>query len=235
MNKSHPKGYRAKVLVVDDHAVVRSGMVLLVSRQADLIVCGEAEDAAGALAAIATKKPDIIVVDLRLKNSDGLELVKNIKAQYPALPMLVFSMHEESVYAEQALRAGACGYLMKDEALESLVTAIRRVVAGGIYLSERMASSLLQHQVRGRTDAGASPLDRLTDRELQVLQLIGRWHTTRQIAQQLHLSIKTVEHYREQIKAKLGLTSAAELVQYGVCWAQGAPPSGSKAAQRPHA
>ncbi len=148
MNKSHPKGYRAKVLVVDDHAVVRSGMVLLVSRQADLIVCGEAEDAAGALAAIATKKPDIIVVDLRLKNSDGLELVKNIKAQYPALPMLVFSMHEESVYAEQALRAGACGYLMKDEALESLVTAIRRVVAGGIYLSERMASSLLQHQVR---------------------------------------------------------------------------------------
>ena len=196
-------------------------MGALVDRQQDLMVCGQAEDACGALEGVGRLKPDAVVLDLTLKDSDGLEVVKNINAQYPAVPVLVLSIHAETIYAELALRAGAKGYVMKTEPLATVVSAIRRVIAGGIYVSESMASHLLQQQARGPSEF--SPVDRLSDRERQVLHLIGQWHTTRQIAKELHLSVKTVEHYREKLKTKLNLDSAATLVQYAVKLTQNQP------------
>ncbi len=187
------------------------------------MVCGEAEDARGALEGVGRLKPDAIVLDLTLKDSDGLEVVKNINAQYPAIPTLVLSIHPDSIYAALALRAGAKGYVMKSEPLANVVAAIRRVIAGGIHVSESIASHLLQQQARGPTTAESSPLERLSDRERQVLHLIGQWHTTRQIAKELHLSIKTVEHHREKLKTKLNLGSAAALVQYAVNLTQNPP------------
>jgi len=196
------------------------GIAQLIRHQPDLMVCAQAEDAPEALDAIAASLPDLAVVDLSLKSSDGLELVKNIKARYPRLPVLVLSVHSEALYAELALRAGAKGYVMKNEPLNHILAAIRRVLAGGVYVSDMMTAKLLQHQARKQDGVAASPLDRLTDRERQVLHLIGQWHTTRQIAAKLRLSIKTVEHYREKIKEKLDLDSASELVQYAVRWTQ---------------
>ena len=211
---------KAKILLVDDHALVRLGIAQLIRQQPDLTVCAQAEDAPEAMEAIATASPDLAVVDLTLKSTDGLELVKNIRARYPRLPVLVLSVHSEALYAELSLRAGAKGYLMKNEPLDQILAAIRRVLAGGVYVSDMMTSKLLQQQARDRAALEVSPLDRLTDRERQVLHLIGQWHTTRQIALKLHLSIKTVEHYREKIKEKLNLGSASELVQYAVRWTQ---------------
>ena len=225
---SSPGQDRAKVLLVEDQAVVRLGIAQLIAQQPDLAVCAQLEDAPEAIGAIAASSPDVALVDLTLKTSDGLELVKNIRAQYPKLPVLVLSGHSESIYAELALRAGARGYVMKNEPLSHILAAIRRVLSGGIYLSEQMTAKLLQRQAGDQTTADSSPLQRLTDRERQVLHLIGQWQSTRQIARTLHLSIKTVEHYREKIKEKLNLTSAAELVQYAVRWTQ-SPASGPPA------
>jgi len=225
---SRPGNHPAKVLLVEDQAVVRLGVTQLIAQQSDLVVCAQAEDAPEAIQAIVASSPDVAVVDLTLKTSDGLELVKNIRAQFPKLPVLVLSGHSESIYAELSLRAGAKGFVMKNEPLSHILTAIRRVLSGGVYLSEPMTAKLLQQQTRDQTAVDTSPLQRLTDRERQVLHLIGQWQSTRQIAGALHLSIKTVEHYREKIKEKLNLTSAAELVQYAVRWTQSpapAPPS----------
>src|SRR6478736_6005314 len=195
---------RKRILLVDDHAVVRFGIAQLVNRQPDLVVCGEQEDARKALDAIIQLKPDLVVADLSLRDSSGLELIRNIKAQFPSLPILVVSVHDETVYAEVAFRAGALGYLMKQEALEKIVTAIRRVLGGNIYVSEALASKMLQQQIRGKSDVQESPVKSLSDRELEVFQLIGQWKKTSEIAQELHLSVKTIEYYREQIKHKLG-------------------------------
>jgi DNA-binding NarL/FixJ family response regulator len=225
---SSPGADRAKVLLVEDQAVVRLGIAQLIAQQPDLTVCAQLEDAPEVIGAIAASSPDVAVVDLTLKTTDGLELVKNIRAQYPKLPVLVLSGHAESIYAELALRAGARGYVMKNEPLSHILAAIRRVLSGGVYLSEQMTAKLLQRQAGNQTTADSSPLQRLTDRERQVLHLIGQWQSTRQIARTLHLSIKTVEHYREKIKEKLNLTSAAELVQFAVRWTQG-PASGPPA------
>jgi len=211
---------RTKILLVDDHAVVRFGMAQLINREADLTVCGEEEDASQAMEAISKLKPDLVIADISLKESSGLELMRNIKAQYPKLPVLVVSAHDESVYAEVAFRAGALGYLMKEEALGKVITAIRRVLGGGIYVSDDLAAKLLQRQVRGQPDATTSPVKGLSDRELEVFQMIGQWKGTRQIAEELHLSVKTVEYYREQIKKKLNLKSAAELTQHATAWVQ---------------
>src|SRR3954469_22381869 len=219
------KDNRAKILLVDDHAVVRFGIAQLINRQTDMVVCGEEEDAANALTAITTQRPDLVIADISLKDSSGLELMRNIKAQFPKLPVLVVSAHDESIYAEIAFRAGALGYLMKDQALDKIVVAIRRVLSGAIYVSDALGARMLQRQVRGQTDINQSPVKSLSDREMEVFQLIGQWKKTREIAEELHLSIKTIEYYREQIKRKLNLKSASELTHYATQWVQREQPS----------
>src|SRR5262245_48431827 len=214
------KDDRARILLVDDHAVVRFGIAQLINRQSDMVVCGEEEDAAKALAAISKLNPDLVIADISLKDSSGLELMRNIKAQYSKLPVLVVSAHDESIYAEIAFRAGALGYLMKQEALEKVLTAIRRVLSGNIYVSDALAAKMLQQQIRGKVDIQESPVKSLSDRELEVFQLIGQWKKTSEIAQELHLSIKTIEYYREQIKRKLNLKNSAELTQHATAWVQ---------------
>lgn len=214
------KGKKAAILLVDDHAVVRFGISQLINRQVDMMVCGEEEDASKALDAIAVLKPDLVIADISLKESSGLELMRNIQAQYPGLPVLVVSVHDESIYAELAFRAGAAGYLMKEEALEKILTAARRVLSGAVYVSEALGAKMLQQQVRGQAGANVSPVKTLSDRELEVLQLIGQWKGTRQIAAELHLSVKTIEYYREQIKRKLNLKNAAELTQFATSWVE---------------
>src|SRR5256714_12107098 len=159
------KDTRARILLVDDHAVVRYGISQLINRQTDLVVCGEEEDASRAMSAINTLKPALVIADISLKDSSGLELMRNIKAQYPGLPVLVVSVHDESIYAEIAFRAGALGYLMKEEALEKVITAIRRVLTGAIYVSDSLAAKMLQQQVRGQTDIYQSPVQSLSDPE----------------------------------------------------------------------
>jgi DNA-binding NarL/FixJ family response regulator len=220
-----PKDTRKRILLVDDHAVVRFGIAQLINRQPDLMVCGEEEDASKAMTAIERLKPDMVIADISLKESSGLELMRNIKAQFPGLPVLVVSVHDESIYAELVFRAGALGYLMKQEALEQIPTAIRQVLAGNIYVSHALAARMLQQQIRGQTDLKVSPVKGLSDRELEVFQLIGRWKKTKEIAAELHLSIKTIEYYREQIKKKLNLRDAAELTQYATAWVQRETPT----------
>jgi DNA-binding NarL/FixJ family response regulator len=214
------KDTRKRILLVDDHAVVRFGIAQLINRQDDLMVCGEQEDARKALDAVIKLKPDLVIADLSLKDSSGLELIRNLKAQFSSLPMLVVSVHDETVYAEIAFRAGALGYLMKQEALEKVVTAIRRVLSGSVYVSDALAATMLQQQVRGHTDVQQPAIKSLSDREVEVFHLIGQWKKTKEIAGELHLSVKTVEYYREQIKRKLNLRDASELTQYATAWVQ---------------
>jgi DNA-binding NarL/FixJ family response regulator len=211
---------KARILIVDDHPIVRQGLVQMLGHEPDMEACGEAESAAEALKAIAAAAPDAAIVDLSLKESSGLELLKDIRVRYPRLPVLVLSVYDESMYAERALRAGARGYMMKEEAAEKVVTALRRILAGQIYLSEAMASRLLHVLVDGRPDAGLSPAERLSDRELEVFQLIGQGFGNTEIARRLHLSPKTVETYRGHIKEKLNLSGATELLQHAIQWAQ---------------
>lgn len=217
------KDSRKRVLVVDDHAVVRYGLAQLLNRESDLVVCGEEEDAGNALDAIRGLNPDLVVADLSLKDSSGLELARNIKAEFPSLPILVISAHDESIYADVALRAGAMGYLAKDDALENVVAAARRVLSGDIYLSHTQTARMLLRKGPAqvsRDPKPVSPVEQLTDRELDVFELIGRWKRTGEIASELHLSVKTIEYYREQIKRKLDLATAAELTQYATTWVQ---------------
>ena len=218
--QSQAKGIRKRILLVDDHAVVRYGIAQLINKESDLMVCGEEEDSANALSAIGKLKPDLVIADISLKDSSGLELMRNIKAQHSGLPMLVVSTHDEMFYAEIAFRAGALGYLMKGDALDKVVLAIRRVLSGNVYVSEALAASMLQHQVRGQKDIEQPLVKGLTDRELEVFQLIGQWKKTKEIAHELHLSIKTVEYYREQIKQKLSLNGSVELTHYATSWVQ---------------
>lgn len=211
---------KARVLLVDDHAVVRFGIAQLINRQDDMEVCGEEEDASRALSASGKLKPDLVIADISLKDSSGLELMRNIKAQYAKLAILVFSAHDEAIYAEMAFRAGALGYLMKGAEVNTILAAIRRVLSGNIYVSEVLGAKMLQKQIRGQGDAITSPAENLSDRELEVFQLIGHWKGTRQIADELHLSVKTIEYYREQVKKKLGLNNATELTQAATTWVQ---------------
>jgi len=182
------------------------------------MVCGQAEDAYDAMEAIKTLKPDLVIVDISLKEKSGIEVIKDIKSRYPTLTVLILSMHDESLYAERALRAGAKGYIMKQEATEKVITAIRKVLSGQVYVSNRMAARMVGKFVGGGPDVGASEIDRLSDRELEVFCLIGQGHGTREIAEKLHLSVKTIETYRAHIKEKLNLTSAAELLRYAIRW-----------------
>jgi DNA-binding NarL/FixJ family response regulator len=221
---SQAKDNRKRILLVDDHAVVRFGIAQLINQQSDLMVCGEEEDAANALSAIGKLKPDLVIADISLKDSSGLELMRNIKAQYSGLPVLVVSAHDETIYAEIAFRAGALGYLMKGDALDQVVSAIRRVLSRNVYVSNALGARMLQQQIHGHIYLEESPVKGLSDRELEVFQLIGQWKRTKEIAGELHLSIKTVEYYREQIKQKLDLKSAVELTQRATDWVQRANP-----------
>lgn len=209
---------KTKVLLVDDHPILRAGLGRLINHEADMMICGEAEDGATAFDLVGTLNPDIAVIDISLKGSNGIELVKNLKARYPELPTLVLSMHDESLYAERALRAGSLGYIMKEEAIEQVLVAIRKVLQGEIFLSEKMKSKMLQQMASGKGKVVSSPIEQLTDRELEVFRLIGEGCSTRQIAGQLHLSVRTVEAYREYIKSKLNLKNATELVQHAFHW-----------------
>jgi DNA-binding NarL/FixJ family response regulator len=210
---------KARILVVDDHPIVRQGLSLLIDRQPDLIVCGEADDMPAALKAIEALKPDIVILDISLEGPDGMEVLKNIRIDRAKLPVLVLSMHDESLYAERALRAGANGYIMKQEATEKVLEAVRCLLRGEVYVSEQIAKKILQQCVGGSLPAKQSPIDELTNRELEVFRLIGRGYATRQIAEELHLSVKTVETYQAHIKEKLSLKHAHELVQHAVQWA----------------
>ena len=209
-----PRKAKYRVLLIDDHPILRKGLAELINQEPDLVVCGEAEEAPKAFEAVGVLNPDVALVDISLKGGNGLELIKNIKARYPDLPLLVLSMHDETLYAERALRAGSLGYIMKEEAIEKVLTAIRQVISGEIFLSEKMKGRMLNQLVGGRIKQGSSSIDNLSDRELEVFRLIGEGRGTRQIATELRLSVRTVEAYREYIKDKLNLKNGTELVQH---------------------
>jgi DNA-binding NarL/FixJ family response regulator len=213
-----PLAKKSRVLLIDDHPIVRQGLALLIDREPDLSVCGEAEGSHTAFHAVATLHPDIVVLDISLSGPDGLDVLKEIRTKTQNLPVLILSMHDESIYAERAMRAGANGYIMKQEATDKVLVAIRRILQGEVYLSERLTNTMLQQFVRGASPVKSSPLVNLTDRELEVFRLIGEGHATRQIADQLHLSVKTIESYQAHIKEKLALRNARELVQHAIEW-----------------
>ena len=204
-----------RILLVDDHPLVREALAEVLGRRPGCRVCGEAEDRAGALAVLETCKPDLVILDLALKNSQGMELIKDIHARDPDLKMLVVSMHDELVHAERAVRAGACGYITKQEATTKILSAIQRVMSGGIYLSEQVSAHIAS-KLAGRPQV--SSVEKLADREMQVFELIGEGLSTRQIAQRLHLGLATVETYRTRVKEKLKLKDAVELLQFAIRW-----------------
>lgn len=207
----------SKILLVDDHPIVRRGLRELITREADLSVCGEAGRADEALALVPETNPDLVVVDLTLGDGGGLELIRQIKASHEGVKMLVASMHDETVYAERALRAGALGYINKEEATDHLIGAIRQVLRGKVYLSEDMTERLLT-RARAGGQLDESPMDTLTDRELEVFSLFGEGLTTKQIAERLHRSVKTIDTHRESIKTKLGLETSVEVTHRATLW-----------------
>ncbi len=207
-----------KILIVDDHPIVRQGLAALINQQKDMAVCGQAADGREALEQIGRLEPDLVTIDLTLGDSGGLELIKDIKSRYPNLPMLVISIHDESLYAERVLRAGAKGYIMKQEATEKVTEAIGKVLAGQVYISECMSDRMVRSFLGGTAKNQVPAVSALSDRELEVFRLIGQGYGTRKIAEMLHLSIKTIETYRAHIKFKLDLDNAAHLLQYAVQW-----------------
>jgi DNA-binding NarL/FixJ family response regulator len=206
------------VFIVDDHPLVREWLTNLIKQQADLTVCGESETAPEAFAAIGACRPDVAIVDISLKDSSGLELIKSLKESHPEVAVLVLSMHEESHYAERALRAGARGYVMKRETTKQVVEAIRRIREGKIYVSEPLAEAMTSQFVEGKRLAGGSPVEQLSDRELEVFDMLGRGIGTRQISESLRISLKTVQAYCGRIKEKLKLDSGTELLREAIRW-----------------
>ena len=206
----------SRVMIVDDHPILREGLAQMIDQEKDLEICGQFEEADKAFRAVEQVKPDVAIVDISLRGSNGLELIKNFKAVHPEIPVLVLSMHDEGLYAERALRAGASGYIMKQEATEKVMVALRKVLQGEIYLSEKLGTKLMNQLVGGKGAASGSLIDRLSDRELEVFGLIGQGRGTRQIAAQLNLSVKTVESHRAHIKEKLNLKNATELVHRAI-------------------
>jgi DNA-binding NarL/FixJ family response regulator len=209
---------KIKVLLVDDHPLVREGLVNMINQQPDLIVCGEAENEAQALESIGKVRPDVAVIDITLENGSGLELLKSIKACNINVKCLVLSMHDESVYAERALHAGARGYIMKREAGKKVIAGIHAVYAGQLFVSEKIAGVMAEKFVGGKAPSSASPVDLLSDRELQVFELLGRGQGTRQISESLHVGFKTVQAYQARIKEKLQLANATELMRAAIRW-----------------
>jgi len=214
---------RKRILIADDHPLLREGLMQFINRQENLICCAESDSAASTFTAVQQHKPDLLLLDLRLRNEDGLELIKFLKGQYPELLILVISQCDETIYAERALRAGARGYIMKEEASDKVLAAISAVLSGEIYLSRKMALRLAERSIECRATGAGPGVESLTDRELQVFQLLGSGLTTRQIAAKMNLSFKTIETYRENIKHKLGLAGAAELVRCATSWIESGP------------
>lgn len=217
--KKPPKG-KHRIFIVDDHPIFRQGLAQLINQESDLCVCGEADDYQGALRAVAELNPDMVIVDITLKDMSGIDLIKEVRKLNRGIIMLVISMHDESLYAERALRAGARGYVMKQEASESIVQAIRQVRIGGIYASPRMTEQMLSRFVEGPLDAVESPLKALTDREMEVFHLIGEGLGISEIGLRLHLSVKTIGTYRERIKEKLNLRNSTELLRHAFNWVE---------------
>jgi DNA-binding NarL/FixJ family response regulator len=209
---------KERVVIVDDHPMFRERLSELINHELDMEVCGEADDAQQAMRLIRDTSPNLAIVDITLKGSSGLELIKSIKALSIVVPVLVLSMHDESLYAERALRAGATGYITKNQATEEVLSAIRRVLAGEIYLSEKMTTVFLKSLSTVGTKSVARSLDRLTDRELQVLEFVGRGYTTRAIADALKLGVATVDTYRARIKEKMNFRNAVELQHFAIRW-----------------
>jgi DNA-binding NarL/FixJ family response regulator len=216
--KSAPR--KKRIFIVDDHPMMRQGLAQLIGAEPDLMVCGEAEDAGRALDAVGTLKPDLVLADISLPGKNGLELIKDLQAMQPGLQVLVISMHDESLYAERVLRAGGRGYIMKQEGGKKLMQAMRQVLEGRIYVSEKISAGILETLSGGRAGIQGSPMEKLSDRELEVFQLIGQGKGTRDVADALHLSVKTVDVHRANIKAKLKLNSASELIRYAVRWTE---------------
>jgi DNA-binding NarL/FixJ family response regulator len=211
---------KASILVVDDHPIVCQGLADLIDSQSDLFCCAGAGDLVKAQEVVVAQKPDVVLLDLRLGQADGLESIKTLISQFENLRIVVISQFDETVYAERSLRAGAMGYVMKNQATEEVLGAIRAVLAGQVYLSRTMTNRVLQTNFTGKSNPHAASAEKLTDRELHVLQLLGVGISTRKIAEQMHLSIKTVETYREHLKQKLGLSNSTELVHYATHWVE---------------
>ena len=216
-DKKSAASSKIRVFLVDDHPIVRRGFQLLLGMERDLMVCGEADSGPAALQKILSLEPDVAIVDLSLKASSGLELIKQIRAQSLKIKVLVFTMRDEGIYAERALRAGADGYITKEEGTEKAIQAVRMLMEGKRYLSDKMADRMMD-ALTGNTPSGEGAIHSLSDRELEVLELIGNGLGSREIAEKLHLSIKTIESHREHLKAKLGLSRATELVSYAFNW-----------------
>lgn len=211
---------RKKILIVDDHPMMREGLAQLIGNEAEMTVCGEAGDAREALEKIHATCPDLVLTDISLPGKSGLELIKDIQALHAGTAVLAISMHDEAFYAERVLRAGARGYIMKQEGGKKLMEAIRRVLGGRVYVSEKMSSKILELFSGGRSESAASPVSSLTDREFEVFQLIGKGLSTVEMAGQLHVSPKTIEVHRANIKTKLKMKSAPELLRYAVRWVE---------------
>ncbi len=220
MSKKSAAQSKKRILIVDDHPMMRQGLAQLVGAEPDLIVCGEVDSAESAIDAVGKSKPDLVLADISLPGKNGLELIKDFQAVQPGLPVLVISMHDESLYAERVLRAGGRGYIMKQEGGRKLMLALRQVLAGKIYVSEKISADILENFSGHRAGTESSPVEKLTDREFEVFQHLGQGRGTRDIAEKLHLSVKTVEVHRANIKAKLKLKSAPELIRFAVRWSE---------------
>ena len=218
----HP-GISKKILIVDDHPMMREGLAQLISSAPALSVCGEAGDAGEAFEKAAHLKPDLMLADITLPGKNGLELIKDLQSAFPQIPVLVISMHDETLYAERVLRAGGRGYVMKQEGGKKILEAIRQVLEGKIAVSEKMSERILEIFSGRRSESVSSPVENLTDREFEVFQLIGQGAETRDIAKTLHISAKTVEVHRVNIKAKLKIESLSELIRYAVRWVESQP------------
>ena len=213
-----------RIFLVDDHPLVREWLTNLINQQGDLVVCGQADNAAQALAGIASTTPDLVIVDISLNAASGLELLKDLRIQHPSVAPLVLSMHEEELYAERAMRVGARGYVRKRESSKNVLVAIRRVLEGGIYVSEKLSNAMALKFLQGQEAVGiaASRVTQLSDRELEVFRMLGQGRSTSQIADTLHISLKTVQAYCVRAKEKLGLATAAELVREAILWEESA-------------
>jgi len=221
--KARTVARRARILLVDDHPLVRERLAEIINREADLTVSGQAEDRNDALEAIAARPPDLVVIDLKLKSSDGLELIKDIHTRWPNVRMLVVSMHDESLYAERVIRAGALGYITKQEATRKVLSAIRRVLAGNIYLNEKIANHIIGRLTTHAGSVTANPADLLADRELQVFEMTGRGLNTHEIAAHLNIAVKTIETYRGRIRQKLKLKDSSQMLQLAISWSRSNP------------
>jgi len=208
-----------RVLVVDDHPIFRHGITHLISTEADLEICGEASSARDALSVMRSAAPDVAVVDISMPGTNGIDLVKSMRAEMPNLPVLVLSAHDESLYAIRALRAGASGYLMKKEAVESVVPALRKILTGAPFVSDALSNKIVLHAIQSSTDTGDSPVSALSDREMEVLTHVGRGRGSQEIADELNLSVKTIETHRANIKEKLGFADSKEVNRFAIEWA----------------